>query len=147
MANVDKLARAFDALKTHQQGGISDDSGQRKNHTTLSKKDRISHCTTIADGICAASFRAVADFPKFLGIAMELFFAACNDEESDVRLKADECLNKCIKVQSVNCIGKLEMSSLTHRKRSGGARTFLLKSNFLSLHYNCCVIEIGFYSL
>ena len=29
MANVDKLARAFDALKTHQQGGTSDESGQR----------------------------------------------------------------------------------------------------------------------
>ena len=40
-------------------------------------------------------------FPKFLGIAMELFFAACDDEESDVRLKADECLNKIVRVSNV----------------------------------------------
>ena len=43
----------------------------------------------------------MAEFPKFLGIAMELFFAACDDEESDVRLKADECLNKIVRVSNV----------------------------------------------
>ncbi len=45
--------------------------------------------------------RTVSEFPKFLGIAMELFFAACDDEESDVRLKADECLNKIVRVSLV----------------------------------------------
>ncbi|XP_038046111.1 huntingtin-like [Patiria miniata] len=122
MANVDKLARAFDALKTHQQGGISDESGLRKKDGTLSKKERISHCTTIADGICSSSFRAVADFPKFLGIAMELFFAACDDEESDVRLKADECLNKCIKVSMDGNLGRVQLELYKEIKKNGPSR-------------------------
>ena len=43
-------------------------------------------------------FRNVADFPKFLGIAMETFLMFCDDEESDVRMVADECLNRTVKV-------------------------------------------------
>ena len=42
--------------------------------------------------------RNVVDFPKFLGIAMETFLALCDDSESDVRMVADECLNRTIKV-------------------------------------------------
>lgn len=39
------------------------------------------------------------DFPKFLGIAMETFLTMCDDTESDVRMVADECLNRSIKVK------------------------------------------------
>ena len=42
--------------------------------------------------------RNVVDFPKFLGIAMETFLMLCDDPESDVRMVADECLNRTIKV-------------------------------------------------
>lgn len=44
-------------------------------------------------------FRAIVDFPKFLGIAMETFLTMCDDTESDVRMVADECLNRSIKVK------------------------------------------------
>ena len=40
----------------------------------------------------------MAEFPKFLGIAMETFLLLCDDKESDVRMAADECLNRTIKV-------------------------------------------------
>lgn len=43
------------------------------------------------------TFRAIVDFPKFLGIAMETFLTLCDDAESDVRMVADECLNRSIK--------------------------------------------------
>ncbi len=43
--------------------------------------------------------RNVTDFPKFLGIAMETFLVMCDDKESDVRMAADECLNRIIKVR------------------------------------------------
>jgi huntingtin len=42
--------------------------------------------------------RNQADFPKFLGIAMETFLSLCDDPESDIRMVADECLNRTIKV-------------------------------------------------
>lgn len=47
------------------------------------------------DIIC---FRSVSDFPKFLGIAMETFLTLCDDPEADIRMVADECLNRSIKV-------------------------------------------------
>ena len=47
------------------------------------------------------SYRNIADFPKFLGIAMEAFLTLCNDPESDVRMVADECLNRTIKVNTL----------------------------------------------
>lgn len=39
------------------------------------------------------------EFQKLLGIAMELFLLCSDDSESDVRMVADECLNKVIKVR------------------------------------------------
>ena len=41
----------------------------------------------------------MADFPKFLGLAMEMYLLMCDDIEADVRMMADECLNKTIKVR------------------------------------------------
>lgn len=49
-------------------------------------------------------FRSVADFPKFLGIAIETFLTLCDDTESDIRIVADECLNRSIKVTFTLCL-------------------------------------------
>lgn len=46
--------------------------------------------------------RTIADFPKFLGIAIEAFLTLCDDPEADVRMVADECLNRTIKVRIFN---------------------------------------------
>lgn len=45
-------------------------------------------------------FRNVVDFPKYLSIAIETFLFHCCDNEADIRLKADECLNRTVKVGS-----------------------------------------------
>jgi len=45
-------------------------------------------------------FRNSPEFQKLLGIAMELFLLCSEDAESDVRMVADECLNKVIKVRT-----------------------------------------------
>lgn len=47
------------------------------------------------------SLRNSPEFQKLLGIAMELFLLCSDDAESDVRMVADECLNKVIKVCSL----------------------------------------------
>jgi hypothetical protein len=50
--------------------------------------------------------RNIGEFPKFLGIAMETFLMLCDDTESDVRMVADECLNRTIKVFHLSDIDK-----------------------------------------
>lgn len=44
--------------------------------------------------------RTSPEFQKLLGIAMEMFLLCSDDSESDVRMVADECLNKIIKVST-----------------------------------------------
>jgi len=44
--------------------------------------------------------RTSPEFQKLLGIAMEMFLLCSDDSESDVRMVADECLNKIIKVSA-----------------------------------------------
>lgn len=47
---------------------------------------------------CPLVSRTSPEFQKLLGIAMEMFLLCSDDSESDVRMVADECLNKIIKV-------------------------------------------------
>uniref|UniRef100_A0A8C6YA07 Huntingtin n=1 Tax=Naja naja TaxID=35670 RepID=A0A8C6YA07_NAJNA len=69
-----------------------------KKELSTSKKDRVNHCLTICENIVAQSLRNSPEFPKLLGIAMELFLLCSDDAESDVRMVSDECLNKVIKL-------------------------------------------------
>lgn len=48
--------------------------------------------------LCGFGSRTSPEFQKLLGIAMEMFLLCTDDSESDVRMVADECLNKIIKV-------------------------------------------------
>ena len=45
--------------------------------------------------------RNLAEFPKILAIAVDSLLISCDDQESDVRLVAGECLNKLIKVSFI----------------------------------------------
>ncbi|KAG8134822.1 hypothetical protein E2320_007934, partial [Naja naja] len=112
MAAMEKLMRAFEALRSFQQQQLppplppppaapqpspaagpapEEPPARPKKELSTSKKDRVNHCLTICENIVAQKF------PKLLGIAMELFLLCSDDAESDVRMVSDECLNKVIK--------------------------------------------------
>lgn len=75
-----------------------------------SKKDKISHCTTIADSLGSQNVsKSNQDFAKYLSMAMEVFFTLCDDPDADVRLTADENLNRVIRTLSENHIGRLQV--------------------------------------
>ncbi|KAL7976412.1 hypothetical protein Chor_015476 [Crotalus horridus] len=110
MAAMEKLMRAFEALRSFQQQppppppppspaapAPEEPPARPKKELSTSKKDRVNHCLTICENIVAQSLRNSPEFPKLLGIAMELFLLCSDDAESDVRMVADECLNKVIK--------------------------------------------------
>ncbi|XP_060084449.1 huntingtin-like [Ylistrum balloti] len=122
MATIEKLIKAFEALKVFQPGGgTSDDS--KKREQSVSKKDKIMNCNIVADCICAPNMRAIIDFPKFLGIAMETFLNLCDDAESDVRMVADECINRSIKVLLETNLGRLQVELYKEIKKNGSSRT------------------------
>ncbi|XP_030848870.1 huntingtin [Strongylocentrotus purpuratus] len=127
VSNMEKLARSFEALKNHQQSSTSADDTStkdaKKKDVTLTKKDYIANLTVIAEGISTANFRSLGEFPKFLGIAMEIFLTSCNDSESDIRLKADECLNKVIKACMESSLGRLQLELYKEIKKNGPSRS------------------------
>ncbi|XP_041477605.1 huntingtin-like isoform X1 [Lytechinus variegatus] len=129
VSNMEKLARSFEALKNHQQSSTSVDDttstgkDAKKKDVTLTKKDYIANLTVIAEGISTANFRTLGEFPKFLGIAMEIFLTSCNDNESDIRLKADECLNKVIKACMESSLGRLQLELYKEIKKNGPSRS------------------------
>ena len=47
---------------------------------------------------------STSDFPKFLGVCMETFITLIDDSDIDVKMVADECLNRVIRVRTfVEC--------------------------------------------
>ncbi|XP_078588724.1 huntingtin-like isoform X3 [Branchiostoma floridae x Branchiostoma japonicum] len=94
-----------------------------KKELAVGKKDRVAHLVTIADAMCASNFRTMAEFPKFLGISMEMFLASCDDKESDVRMVADECLNRTVKMLLETNLGRLQVELYKEIKKNGPARS------------------------
>ncbi|XP_015913152.2 huntingtin [Parasteatoda tepidariorum] len=125
MATMDKLMKALEALKVIQPSSSTEDASSnfRKKETTTCSKDKILHCSVVADAICSHSLRSSADFPKVLGLAMDTFLLCCDDENSDVRLMADECLNRTIKSLLDSHLGRLLVELFKEIKKCGPSRS------------------------
>ncbi|XP_067838539.1 huntingtin isoform X1 [Heptranchias perlo] len=124
MATMEKLMKAFESLKSFQQGPSSEEPGQKqKKESATTKKDRVTHCLTICENIVAQSLRNSPEFQKLLGIAMEMFLLCCDDAESDVRMVADECLNKIIKALTDSNLPRLQLELYKEIKKNGPSRS------------------------
>uniref|UniRef100_A0A061QFU3 Putative huntingtin n=1 Tax=Cupiennius salei TaxID=6928 RepID=A0A061QFU3_CUPSA len=124
MATMDKLMKALEALKVTQPPSSSEDAIlPKKKELSTSAKDKILHCSTVADAICSPTLRTTADFPKVLGLAMDTFMWCCDDENSDVRLMADECLNRTIKTLLDSHLSRLLVELFKEIKKDGPARS------------------------
>lgn len=53
---------------------------------------------TITEGICSPTVKLATKFPQVLSLSIETLLTLCNDDDSDVRMVADETLNKIIRV-------------------------------------------------
>uniref|UniRef100_A0A8D0TIT0 Huntingtin n=1 Tax=Sus scrofa TaxID=9823 RepID=A0A8D0TIT0_PIG len=95
----------------------------RKKELSATKKDRVNHCLTICENIVAQSLRNSPEFQKLLGIAMELFLLCSDDAESDVRMVADECLNKVIKALMDSNLPRLQLELYKEIKKNGAPRS------------------------
>ncbi|POI35942.1 hypothetical protein CIB84_000306, partial [Bambusicola thoracicus] len=94
-----------------------------KKELLTTKKDRVNHCLTICENIVAQSLRNSPEFQKLLGIAMELFLLCSEDVESDVRMVADECLNKVIKALMDSNLPRLQLELYKEIKKNGASRS------------------------
>ncbi|XP_075400754.1 huntingtin isoform X2 [Tenrec ecaudatus] len=151
MATLEKLMKAFESLKSFQQQqqqppppqppqppqaqpppppppppgpSVAEEPLHRPKKELLNtKKDRVSHCLTICENIVAQSLRNSPEFQKLLGIAVELFLLCSDDAESDVRMVADECLNKVIKALMDSNLPRLQLELYKEIKKNGAPRS------------------------
>ncbi|XP_072857095.2 huntingtin isoform X2 [Pogona vitticeps] len=147
MATMEKLMKAFESLRSFQQqqspatvaaptgtvaavssaavaAAVPEEPPQRpKKELSTTKKDRVNHCLTICENIVAQSLRNSPEFQKLLGIAMELFLLCSDDVESDVRMVADECLNKVIKALMDSNLPRLQLELYKEIKKNGASRS------------------------
>ncbi|KAL5022595.1 hypothetical protein ScPMuIL_001750 [Solemya velum] len=123
MATIEKLIKAFEALKVFQANSSGVEDTAKKKDQPIGKKEKITNCNVVADCICAPNMRSITDFPKFLGIAMETYLTLCDDIESDVRMVADECLNRSIKVLLETNLGRLQVELYKEIKKNGTPRS------------------------
>ncbi|XP_042638571.1 huntingtin [Orycteropus afer afer] len=128
MATLEKLMKAFESLKSFQQQQQQQQpppppQPPQKKELLNTKKDRVSHCLTICENMVAQSLRNSPEFQKLLGIAMELFLLCSDDAESDVRMVADECLNKVIKALMDSNLPRLQLELYKEIKKNGAPRS------------------------
>lgn len=62
------------------------------------KKEKIQHCYIITEAVSNPTIRISTDFQRILGNTLETFLKLTDDPESDVRMTAEECLNRIIRV-------------------------------------------------
>ncbi|RWS13922.1 huntingtin-like isoform X3 [Dinothrombium tinctorium] len=141
MSSIEKLVKSFEALKVLQTTVDKPEEAVVstkfiKKETSLTKKDKINHCSTIAEIIVSPQLRTIEDFHKFLGIAIETFLVCCDDNDSDVRLAANECLNKTIKSLIDTQLGRIEVELYKEIKKNGSSRSIRASlSRFADLCY------------
>ncbi|XP_034043507.1 huntingtin isoform X2 [Thalassophryne amazonica] len=127
MATMEKLMKAFESLKSfqQQQGPPTAEElvQKQKKEQATTKKDRVTHCLTICENIVAQSLRTSPEFQRLLGIAMEMFLLCSDDSESDVRMVADECLNKIIKALMDSNLPRLQLELYKEIKKNGASRS------------------------
>uniref|UniRef100_A0A8C3ACA3 Huntingtin n=1 Tax=Cyclopterus lumpus TaxID=8103 RepID=A0A8C3ACA3_CYCLU len=124
MATMEKLMKAFESLKTFQQ-----QQGPPTAEELINMYVRNDICLTFL--LYGPGSRTSPEFQKLLGIAMEMFLLCSDDSESDVRMVADECLNKIIKVSTEHASRSLRaalwrFAELAHLIRPQKCRPYLV---------------------
>lgn len=117
MATIEKLMKSWEALK-HLPTQLTDEIASRR-------KEKISLCVTTADTFCSSpGLKSGGVNVMLLSFAMESLLQMCNDSDSDVRMTADESLNRIIRQALMDSnVMKVQVELHKEIKRNGNARS------------------------
>ncbi|GJQ87772.1 hypothetical protein Trydic_g18631, partial [Trypoxylus dichotomus] len=113
MAFEEKLFKSLENLRITSE--YSADISQRN-------KEKVQNCTFVADMLANPIAKTFPNFHHLLTTSFETLFQVCNDPESDVRLVAEESLNKIIKATDNENMNRVLMEVHKEIKRNGPAR-------------------------
>ncbi|XP_071652336.1 huntingtin-like isoform X2 [Temnothorax longispinosus] len=117
MAHLNGVLKAVETLNALRESDAPSDPGAR-----YERKEKVSCCAIIVEGVCSPTVRQNPKFPQILSATIETLLALCNDEESDVRMVADESLNKIIRAMVDSNVVKIQIELYNEIKRNGPAR-------------------------
>ncbi|XP_063978909.1 huntingtin isoform X2 [Diachasmimorpha longicaudata] len=128
MAAVASVLRAIESLNAVQGGQSGLDS--------LTRMEKMTSCTTIVNGMTSPAVKTTKNFAQILGLSIKTLLCLCNDEDSDVRMMADECLNRIIRSTSDGNVLKIqfELYNEIHRNASSRSLRAALKRFALLSH-------------
>uniref|UniRef100_H2ZNB7 Huntingtin n=1 Tax=Ciona savignyi TaxID=51511 RepID=H2ZNB7_CIOSA len=118
---MEKLVKSVNALKFFHGGLSSEDKTQKD--SLQSPTERQNHCNIITDSIISQSIRSLVDFPGLLAVSVETLLQSCADENADVRLNSNECLNRVIKGLYDVSVSKILVELYKEIKKNGHARS------------------------
>lgn len=87
------------------------------------RKEKIFHCNVITEAISTSTIKIAPNFNQLLSFTMEILLQLCDDPESDIRMVADECLNRTIRAMSTTNISKIIIELHKEIKKNGSARS------------------------
>ncbi|XP_017781525.1 PREDICTED: huntingtin [Nicrophorus vespilloides] len=115
MATQEKLLKSLEALRLLLNSNQALDP--------VKKKEKIQHCNIIVEAMMNPTIKIAKNFNTFLSFAMDVLLQLCDDPESDVRMTADECLNKIIRAMGNSSITKIQIELHKEIKSNGSARS------------------------
>ncbi|XP_054259364.1 huntingtin-like [Macrosteles quadrilineatus] len=118
MGTLDKLVKALEALKISKEppSTIEDE-------TLVRRKKKVELCNFVADTMCSPNVKGAANFPSLLSFSMETLLQLCDDSDSNIRLVADESLNRIIRAMMDNNIVKVHVELHKEIKKNGSVRS------------------------
>ncbi|KAK7079832.1 hypothetical protein SK128_022104, partial [Halocaridina rubra] len=108
------MASLASSLSQQSQGLLS------KKDQVLTSKDKASTCTVIADALVGAK---TSDIQKLLSVGIETLLLLTADVDPDVRMNANESLNRVIRSLSETQLGKIQVELYKEIKKNGSVRS------------------------
>ncbi|CAH1155948.1 unnamed protein product [Phaedon cochleariae] len=115
MATQEKLQKSLEALKNLA----------KSNHhpsEVPKKKEKIQYCYFITEAISNPTIRIPNNYHTLLGSCIEIFLLLCDDQDADIRMTSEECLNRIIRAADGH-IGKIQIELHKEIKKNGAARS------------------------
>ncbi|KAF5273906.1 hypothetical protein FQA39_LY01021 [Lamprigera yunnana] len=116
MATQEKLLKSLETLRSLMNSNSSSD-------ISLRRKEKIQHCNIITETMGNSAIRIAPNFRNLLGLSMEMLLQLCDDFESDIRMTADECLNRLIRDMSNGNMSKIQIELHKEIQKNGAARS------------------------
>ncbi|XP_045472991.1 huntingtin [Harmonia axyridis] len=117
MATQEKLMKSLELLKKLSNSNGNSDS-------VNVKKEKIHHCHVITECISSHAITTTpTGFSSLLNYTIESLFHLCDDPDSDIRMVAEESLNKIIRALNDENITKVLIELHKEIKRNNSARS------------------------